>query len=1128
MSVTRSSPFASTDTVGDIIKHVIENLEFKNLVDGQNKTEFGNGYGTEFNLRQGGNTVVRIIEIPEVGPDKSTVNSYLKRHGKKSNKELFSIIVRSEDSNTDSLQRSLNPEVMFMRIERRRATESVNIENDLKYFRVNINDPAPMYLDYFNDMAVGNRSYNSVLGSVEEVFSLKEITKSFYHDFAEIFQEELQNSIHGLENEDENLTSHTQLVVNRILFLMFVQEKGWLDGDKKYIQNKYKDAKAQNMGIYEEFFKPLFFEALNTEGIPQNDFIGKVPYLNGGLFEKKEIEAGVSIDDEFFDVLLSPDKNEYGVPKGFLLRYKLSLSESNPAEQELVVDPEFIGRIFEMFMQSEERSEKGAFYTPKEVTQYMSKNALKQYLLEEFPDKEAEISNLVSDFEVSENLHEDEIKDIRTEIKSVDVVDPAVGSGAFIISMLEELTEITESLNNALGYEEDRFNLKEEFISRSLYGVDIDPSGIELCKFRTWLHLMQDLNDIGLDEFLKHNDKYALPNLGFKFFVGNSLSGDFKPTKIRSVLDNIGGEKTGGESMQTTIGARHTGTRDLSDIVDEVDNKREEYLDAHGEKKNKLEVELGNLIKEIDGLIDWESSDFWMDTVAETEEDSFKWSVNIPEVILDGGFDIVIGNPPYKGNPQLDYILPLSNWLDERSEHYDKPIRKDLYQLFIFRAFELAKSGGTVSFITSNTWLNIMTKISTRTLLQTKNVKEIIDVSKDIFDAAVDPAIFTAINRDEPTYTTKFINASDTNTADYRSLVHYENLASYTTCSAHGTEYPIDYGEISECAVYQAPIMLYRNSLRRNFFVPTKDNISIYEHYMEKMVTQYEEWGDILSDTNKYMKNREKIEENVAQELKSGGVALLGLITYGGEGFKTGKNEEYIAFLDGTPEAKELKDRNDNFHYVRKNESRYKWLSRVIREEHIANVKDLSIQEKLNGIDDNRPHWVPIEKGFKRNETYYKSNTVFINWSKSALEEIDESNQGRLQHLETNFKPGLFASRGGFSDLMVRYVNNSVIDNSGVSIIPMDTKISAKYLCGLLNSSLLDSIVETFINGSGKQTVDMRLVPIVHPKDEDLSKMESLVEEAIEIRKGNSEKNIDNIQQKIDKTTEKIYKSSWN
>ena len=236
---------------------------------------------------------------------------------------------------------------------------------------------------------------------------------------------------------------------------------------------------------------------------------------------------------------------------------------------------------------------------------------------------------------------------------------------------------------------EDRFELKEEFIARSLYGVDIDPSGIELCKFRTWLHLMQDL-DVGLDEFLENNEKYALPNLGFKFFVGNSLAGDFKPTEIRSVLDNIGSGSGGGggEGMQTKLGGR-----DLNEIVDDIEEKREEYLDAHGNEKDKVEDELGELIDEIDGLIDWESSDFWMDEVVEEAGSSFKWSVNIPEVILEGGFDIVIGNPPYLGDAtkheSSKYLGELASLLEENYEFYETIPRMnyDLYQKFIMVLF---------------------------------------------------------------------------------------------------------------------------------------------------------------------------------------------------------------------------------------------------------------------------------------------------------------------------------------------------------------------------------------------------------------------------------------------------------
>lgn len=1137
MSTVRSSPFTPTDTVGDIIKHVIEDLGFQNLVDGQNKTEFGNEYGTEFNLRQDGDTIVRVIEIPTNGPDRSTVNSYLKRHGKKSNKELFSIIVRSEDSNSDSLQRPLNPEVTFIRIERQRATESVDIENDLKYFRVDIDDPSPMYLDYFNDMNVGSRSYNSVLESVEEIFSLKEITKSFYHDFAEIFQEELQNSIHGLENEDENLISHTQLVVNRILFLMFVQEKGWLNGNKKYIQNKYKDAKDENIDIYEEFFKPLFFEALNTEGIPQNDFIGKVPYLNGGLFEKKEIEKNVTIDDEFFDVLLSPEKNEYGVPEGFLLRYKLSLSESNPAEQELVVDPEFIGRIFEMFMQSEERSDKGAFYTPKEVTQYMSKNALKQYLLEDFPNNEAALSRLVSDYEVPENFSDSEIKDLRDRIKNIDVVDPAVGSGAFIISMLEELTEITEALNNVLGYEEDRFHLKEEFIARSLYGVDIDPSGIELCKFRTWLHLMQDLDNIGLDEFLKNNEKYALPNLGFKFFVGNSLAGDFKPTEIRNVLDNIGGDKSGNESMQTTIEARHTGGRDLADIVDEVDGKREEYLNAHGEEKNILEGQLSELIKEIDGLIDWESSDFWMRDVAEASESQFKWSVNIPEVILQGGFDIVIGNPPYKGVSGANdpYIGLLSDFYEEKYEEYDKTqirkMRYDTYQKFIYRGLELTKKGGTLTYITSSTFFTIDTKIPARNLLLKNRLNELILGSPETFDATVTPAIFSVDKRNmtDDNYEIMYVDGYEVSPSEYRHLLEFHKSLEIVDDSS---EEMSTHNISEELNSHIVSSNIYRNnSIKRAFFKPDNTNQEIYEKYIKETVGIFKKYKDEIYDVTRVKKNLDMLHSNHVQHLNAGDITLLGLVTWGGVGIQTGNNKEYMAYLDGTRPAKKVKERNEDcFKYVDKNEEGFGRLYRVIEESHIAPVEDLTEDEKKNGIDEterNGKVWVPVEKGFKKDDLYYKPHATYMDWSRESVQEIKNRNNGRLRDPEYYFRSGVYASRGGFSDLQVRYVEGSVIDSTGVVLLPVDNKVPAKYLVGLLNSELCEHIVDNFVNASGKQTADMRQIPIPIPTNDEIKKMSMLVDDAIQIKKGKRrEKTFDKVEEEINSLTEQIYEIS--
>lgn len=1099
----------SVENVQDAIDVIVDdsNLGYNRLINDVSQEDFED-YGAQLNLlNEDDDTVIRVIQIPE-DKSKSKLHKDLQSGGV-GRKELFSIVVRTKDSDSPLPNREISDDepLTFFRVERRKSTERVDIEHDLQYFEVDVNDVEPMYLDHFDDLRLRGRDYDNVSSAMPEVFSLKKITNKFYEDFSDIFHDRLKPAVNGLEDKDENLNSYTQLVVNRVLFLMFIQKKGWLNENKTYIQDRYVEVKESDNHVYEDFFKPLFFEALRNKDTP--DGLGRIPYLNGGLFEKREEEENVVIDEDFFDALLDPEEDEYKNKKGFLLRYKISLKESNPSEQELVVDPEFIGHIFEKFMTEEERKDEGAFYTPKEITQYMSKNALKHYLLEDFSDREEEISELVSDYSISEDFDEDELEKLRQKTKDVDVVDPAVGSGAFIISMLEELIGVTESLNEKLGYEEDRFELKEEFIARSLYGVDIDPSGIELCKFRTWLHLMQDL-DVGLDEFLENNEKYALPNLGFKFFVGNSLAGDFKPTEIRDVLDNIGSGDGGGDSMQTTINARKTeeSERDLSDIVDEVDEKRRDYLDAHGDEKDRLEKELQELIEEIDGLIDWESSDYWMDEVVESAGNSFKWSVNIPEVILEGGFDIVIGNPPYRGGEEPTYLTKLSHFLEESLEYYKKPIRKDLYQKFILRGFELLRTGGTISYITSNTFYTIDSKKPVRHVLQNNRTHELVLANPNTFDATVSPAIFLTTKEDmsNTSYELYYIDASKSDISAYHTLVREKELGNQGFNS------------------YRTSVSLYKNSMGQSFFAPNETNLEIYDRFMSDLVELEEKWEDVIIDIDRLEENIERIKSQHLQQIKPGNITLLGLLTRGGVGLQTGGNEEYLAYLDGTSSANKVKRRNDDFKYVDKNENKYNWISRVIKKKHVANVSSLSEDEKRNGItSDDTEIWVPYEKGFKKEEIYYSPTEVYINWSKESVNRIKNDRNGRLRRTYYYFDEGLFASRGGFAEMMVRYVNNSVIDNTGFVLLPFYDRISAKYLCGVLNSSFIDYYVDTFINSSGKQVADMRRTPIICPTTSQREEMEELVDKAIEVKKGNSEISIENVQREIDELTEEIY-----
>jgi len=166
---------------------------------------------------------------------------------------------------------------------------------DLNYFTVKHFGVEPAYLDYLDTLTVDSgQGRTSFEGHVEDVFSIREVTRSFYQDFGEIFREDLQDAIHGLKEPEENLNAYTRTIVNRVLFLLFIEEKGWLDGDVDYVENKYEEvAEKDDLHVYDDLFEPLFFEALSEEGTTESDRLGRIPFLNGGLFERKDIEEEV-------------------------------------------------------------------------------------------------------------------------------------------------------------------------------------------------------------------------------------------------------------------------------------------------------------------------------------------------------------------------------------------------------------------------------------------------------------------------------------------------------------------------------------------------------------------------------------------------------------------------------------------------------------------------------------------------------------------------------------------------------------------------------------------------------------------------------------------------------------------
>jgi restriction endonuclease S subunit len=253
------------------------------------------------------------------------------------------------------------------------------------------------------------------------------------------------------------------------------------------------------------------------------------------------------------------------------------------------------------------------------------------------------------------------------------------------------------------------------------------------------------------------------------------------------------------------------------------------------------------------------------------------------------------------------------------------------------------------------------------------------------------------------------------------------------------------------------------------------------------------------------------------------------LVTWGGRGLDTGKNEEHIAYIDGTYEAEQVKERNDDFTYVEKNEDAFRWVSRVIQEKHTIDPQELTEEEKKNGIDPEKRGertWVPLEKGSSIEDIYYKPTLEYIDWSQESLQQIRDRRAGRLRDTDYYFREALFSSRGGTGEYKakVRYINNAVVDGSGVVLIPTTDLSAAKYLNGVLNSDVMKYIIDEFINSTvNVQVSDMRLLPILIPTNEERNEIVDLVDEAIAIQKGKKDGEIEDIHQSIEEKVKGIY-----
>ena len=364
----------------------------------------------------------------------------------------------------------------------------------------------------------------------QAAWDVEKVTTRFFTEYRQAF-EHVEVQVQGLQ-PGEDRRAFTQALFNRLLFLAFLQKKGWLNRDRRYLWALYENATAHAPGrrageptnFYSDYLQPLFFRALNTPDAQRaaNGWgelamrLGDLPYLNGGLFDPQgrwDQPGAVSIPNEALNEVLT-----------LFGHYNFTISESTPLDVEVAVDPEMLGRVFEELVTG--RHETGSYYTPRPIVSFMCQEALKQYLAQALSQgldpgaKGAEaIARFVEEADPAGLANPEAALDALRRIR---VCDPACGSGAYLVGMMQELLRLREALFKVKARDAASvYQRKLEIIQRNLYGVDIDPFAVGIAMLRLWLSLVVDDTRDPVDD---RTADVSLPNLKFKIQIGDSLT----------------------------------------------------------------------------------------------------------------------------------------------------------------------------------------------------------------------------------------------------------------------------------------------------------------------------------------------------------------------------------------------------------------------------------------------------------------------------------------------------------------------------------------------------------------------------------------------------------------------------
>lgn len=544
----------------------------------------------------------------------------------------------------------------------------------------------------------------------------------------------------AFNHNEKKIRDYIKKMLGRITFLHFLQRKGWMCGDLNYMQNMFENSQYKN-DYLDSVLEPLFFGVLNTKPAEREALFADyhwdksllnewkdIPYLNGGLFERDEDDEPESrFPADYFKRLFQ-----------FFSEYNFTIDENDPNDAEVGVDPEMLGKIFENLL--EDNKDKGAFYTPKEIVRYMCQESLIAYLETNTSVAKDKIRQFVlSPEEGVEYIPENKKSKILSALEEVKICDPAIGSGAFPMGLLNELLHCREVLS---GEHYDRAEIKKSIIQNNIYGVDIEKGAVDIARLRFWLSIVVD-----------EEPPSPLPNLDYKIMQGNSLIESFMGVDLSKLTYEKEHKKDKGEislfddeknRLQKTVSqllssyyscCDHTKKKKLQQDISETISKQ---LETQAYDPTILEKLKDINLAENNKFFLWHT---WFSDVFNREDNK-------------NGFDIVIGNPPY---------IQLQNNGGELAKLYEdcrfQTFTKtgDIYCLFYEKGWQLLRQQGHLCFITSNKWMRAGYGEKTRGFFaKHTNPKYLIDFAGvKVFDNATVDTNILIFGKDQNEYQTR-------------------------------------------------------------------------------------------------------------------------------------------------------------------------------------------------------------------------------------------------------------------------------------------------------------------------------------------------------------------------------------